>query len=844
VYSGNLTLSLDVTSFMIEDKSTNAALQTKIAALEQEILKLRRFEKVSQTLNNISKSVNFADTLNDLCLSIQAALGEIIDTSHFSIILVEKNDGSLRLQYPTNRFNNRLRCHDINATLAAAVIKAGQPAWAAGEGVIEALERLGLSATNTADCKSWLGVPLCLRDRVMGAMTVWSDVDSNRFYQEDLDLMVLATDHVAAAIDHKRADQALSESEERYRRLVENATDAIYLADVKGNILNVNKAACEILQFTEKELLQLNLFDLSPDHTKSQYNAFLESEPDDTPTLIESKHRKKDGTFFPVEINLVAYTQDDNRYILGVARDISTRKKAEAEVMASAERVQRFFSSIDDAIFVHPLLEEGFGPILEVNDIACIRYGYTRQEYASMTAKDISKPAHTQRYGSANFRKRLLEAGKIIFEAVHVKKNGDEFPVEINASVVEQYGKPFILSVVRDITDRKNAQQERKKLESQLIQSQKMESIGQLAGGVAHDLNNLLTPILGYSELLKLELDESEEQKRILEEIIGAGKRARDLVRQLLAFSRKQTLAYKSVDINWVIDNIRKLLVRTIKENVHINVHSGLDLPLIKADVGQIEQVIMNLSVNAADAMPHGGTLTIETSPLFADPSYAQARLGMTPGAYILLSVSDTGAGMDDETRQNVFEPFFTTKEHGTGLGMATVFGIVKQHNGYIDVYSELEKGTTFNVYLPITGDAVTAEKALERETIADLRGSETILLAEDNAHVRNLTYDILKSQGYNVLLAGSGKEALEVFYAYDGQIDLLLSDVIMPTMNGKELYNRIRESAPSIKLIYMSGYPQDVISHHGVLEKGTHFIQKPFSSIEIAKQIRMVLED
>ena len=384
-----------------------------------------------------------------------------------------------------------------------------------------------------------------------------------------------------------------------------------------------------------------------------------------------------------------------------------------------------------------------------------------------------------------------------------------------------------------------------RKLEAQLVQAQKMEAIGRLAGGVAHDFNNLLTAITGNARLLLMRLDEKYPLREVLEEIRDAGDRAASLTRQLLAFSRKQPLRLAVLNLNDVITDMNNMLERLIGEDVKIGTALESDLMSVKADPGQMEQVIMNLAVNARDAMPHGGKLTIGTVNVLLDKAYWREHdVEVKPGPYVMLNVIDTGIGMDEETESHIFEPFFTTKEKGvgTGLGLATVYGIVKQMGGYVWVYSEPGQGTVFKIYLP---GVEMAPEPVKRETtpLQELHGSETVLLVEDNKSVLNLAREILKEYGYNTLQARNGKDALKVSEAHEGPIHLMLTDVVMPGMNGRETAERIQSMRPEIKVIYMSGYPDDRISDRGVLASGTNFLDKPFSPESLVRKIRKVLD-
>ena len=357
-------------------------------------------------------------------------------------------------------------------------------------------------------------------------------------------------------------------------------------------------------------------------------------------------------------------------------------------------------------------------------------------------------------------------------------------------------------------------------------------------------MNNLLSPILGYSELLMDDLEPEDIRRESVSEILQAGFRARDLVRQLLAFSRKQTLEYKPVNINAAVTGFKSLLRRTIREDIEIRISSSPDICTVMADIGQIEQVLMNLAVNAADAMPKGGILSIETALVYLDKNYAELHEDAVSGEYVMMAVSDNGSGMDQDTVQHIFEPFFSTKgTQGTGLGLATVYGIIKQHGGNIWVYSEPGIGTTFKIYLPASEEAHIQQK-IDRQITTDLTGTQNILLVEDNEQVRTLALTILKRLGYTVFSAKSGLHALQVLEECNTHIHLLLTDVIMPEMNGKELFSKIAQIHPDLKVLYMSGYTGNVIAHHGILNEGINYIQKPFSVHGLASKVREVLDN
>ncbi len=402
-----------------------------------------------------------------------------------------------------------------------------------------------------------------------------------------------------------------------------------------------------------------------------------------------------------------------------------------------------------------------------------------------------------------------------------------------------------ILGVATDITDRKRTEEALRQSEEQLRQSQKLEGIGQLAGGIAHDFNNLLTVIGGYSDLLLRHDGLDEKAREKLEEVHKAADRAASLTRQLLAFSRKQVLQPEILDLNSLVDELGKMLRRLINEDIEIRMSLESDVARINADPGQVEQVLINLVVNARDAMPQGGQITIATANVELDQGYSDLHISVTPGEYVMLAVSDTGIGMDAETRKRIFEPFFTTKEvgKGTGLGLSTIYGIVKQSGGNIWVYSEPGKGTTFKIYFP----RVAADTTVEPVGTApqkDLRpATETILLVEDEENVRKLAASVLEASGYKTLVATSGEEAIEICKTHVGEIDLLLTDVVMPRMNGKRVADKVRSIRPYLQVLYMSGYTDHAIVHHGVLDAGTNYIEKPFTARSLNAKVRAALD-
>jgi PAS domain S-box-containing protein len=632
----------------------------------------------------------------------------------------------------------------------------------------------------------------------------------------------------------------LERSIDTYRPLVENSSDLFYRTTLDGKISYISPSVYKLTGYTVEEAIGMDLAEeiyLIPD----ERTILLEKLQNKGEVVnFDAQLKRKDGSVWWASASAHFYRDKDGKIlgVEGITRDITRLKIANQALKESEERFRLAFRTIPDAINLNRVFD---GVYIDINDGFTDLTGYSRKEVIGKKSIDINI------WKNLEDRKRLVDGlmktGHVKnLEAQFVRKNGDIGIGLMSASILNINGEDVIQSITKDITERKQAEKEKEVLEKQLIQAQKLDSLGRLAGGVAHDLNNLLSPILGYSELLLDDFAINDQRKEKLEQINKAGVRARDLVHQLLAFSRKQTLEFKPVNINNVLTDFGKLLQRSIREDIEISIGQSPLMKPIMADIGQIEQVIMNLSINAADAMPEGGKLIIETALAELDETYTSTHSVVNPGEYVMLSFSDTGHGMDEGTRLKIFEPFFSTKgKQGTGLGLATVYGIVKQHKGNIWVYSELGNGTIFKVYLPIT-ERVPADVSIKKKASLEVKGHETILLVEDDKQVRDLAHVILMENGYTVLPAQNGKDALKVCALHEDPIDLLLTDVVMPEMNGKALFSILREKQPNMKVIYMSGYTENIVSHHGVLDEGLQFIQKPFTVYNLTAKVREAL--
>jgi PAS domain S-box-containing protein len=525
---------------------------------------------------------------------------------------------------------------------------------------------------------------------------------------------------------------------------------------------------------------------------------------------------------------------------MGPEMTVAERKKAKEDLQTSETRYRRLFESAKDGILI---LDADTGQVVDANPFLISLLGYSRADLLGKTLWDLG-PFKDVAVSRDAF-KELQEKDYVRYEDLPLEaRDGRLINVEFVSNVYLVGHTKVIQCNIRDISERKRTEAEHKRLEQQLQVAQKMEAIGILAGGVAHDFNNLLSVILSYTEFAMRALREGDPLKDDLLEVKKAGDRATALTRQLLAFGRKQLLQPVPLNLNQVAEGVEKMLRRILGEDIDYIQVLAPDLGVVRADPGQIEQVLMNLVVNARDAMAEGGKLTIETSNVDLDEEYGAHHVGVKPGAYVQLAVTDTGCGMDEQTKSQLFEPFFTTKEKGkgTGLGLSTVYGIVQQSGGNIWVYSELGLGTTFKIYLP-RELSVKATAARLRAILEPALGTETILVVEDEEALRKVARRFLEAAGYTVLTAGSGDEALLLSAQHAGPIHLLLTDVVMPRMSGKALAQALLKTRPMTKVLYTSGYADNAFIHNGVVDEGTHFIGKPFTATDVTRKIRSVLD-
>jgi PAS domain S-box-containing protein len=649
--------------------------------------------------------------------------------------------------------------------------------------------------------------------------------------------VIRALDLRRARTEQARAEEARRQGEERFRALIEHGADAVALVAPDGTLLFASHSIERLLGFAPVELVGHPGFEqVHPDDVPRVYSALRDiiASPG-TPAGLELRWRHKDGSWRNIDAVAVDRLAEPAVGAIVVNfRDVTERHTAEAALRESEERYRTLVEGVRDIIFA--LSPEG--TIASLNPAFETITGWRREEWVGQPFERLVHPEDLplalELLGRV-VRGELRPASQFRVRTAKGDYRVGEFSATPQLRESRLVG---ILGIGRDVT-------ERVQLEQQLRQAQKMEAVGRLAGGIAHDFNNILTAITGYADLLLEDLGATDPRRQDADEIHKAADRAAGLTRQLLAFSRQQVLQPTVIEVNKLVGDLEKMLRRLLGEDVELTTRLAPTTGRVKADPGQLEQVIMNLAVNARDAMPTGGKLTLETGNMDLDESYATDHYPARAGPFVMLAVSDTGIGMSEETQAHMFEPFFTTKEKGkgTGLGLATVYGIIKQSGGFVWVYSELGHGTTFKLYLPRVQEL--AERASEpaQAPARPARGTETVLVVEDEAPVRSIARQVLERHGYTVLEAPSAEAALDLVTRYSGTIHLLLTDVVMPGLNGRELATKLASLRPDARVIFMSGYTDDAVTRHGVLEPGSAYVQKPFTPDAIARRVREVLD-
>ncbi len=805
------------------------AFQGRFAALTlaTDVTDRRRVEHRNTIFSKLSHRLSSATTASEAAMIISDAADALFKWDDFALDLyfAERDEvfsllnittlSGKRVEIPSS-----LQPKTANA-LVRRVVRRGAELFSADE----AQEHTGATML----------VPVLKGAKIIGVLLIRSH-SIGSYSERDLEMLQTLADQCGGALERVRAEDELRQTEKRFHDLFENSPDAIFVEDLEGRVLDVNFAGCIMHGLTRDQLIGKNsLADLVPFSRREQARQDFQKLAGGKLTWIESESIAEDGRVIPVEVRAVRIEYNDNPALLLHVRDVSQRRASEAALQSS----EMLFRSVWENSVDGMRLSDEKGIIIAVNDAYC--------KFVGLAAADLEGRPFTVVYAESekpldqivNHQEQFLKRPvRQKVERQHVLHNGQTVMLEIMHSFVEVHGQPLLmLSLFRDVTLQR-------KLEEQLRQSQKMEAIGQLAGGVAHDFNNILTVIHGHASLLAMSnLDDTAA--RSAQQISRAAERAAGLTRQLLAFGRRQIIQTRQLDINKVVSNMSDMIGRLLGEDVALQLHYSQTPATCEADSGMLEQVLLNLAVNARDAMPRGGKLVIQIAVIDVDAVHVRSHPEARTGHFVRISNTDTGCGIPPENLPRIFEPFFTTKDigKGTGLGLATVYGITKQHQGWIEVESAVGTGTSFHIYLPFHAfGTVELEKTMAKSPVRG--GNETILLVEDERPVRELVANVLQNYGYKILQASSGIDAIGVSDEYKGKIDLLLTDLVMPGgINGRELAEKMWSAEPDLKVIFTSGYSSDIVGRDFKLDPELNFLQKPYNPQVLALSVRRCLD-
>src|SRR5437867_6763657 len=789
----------------------------------------RRAECVQEAVYRISHTAHTAENLQQLLRAIHEIVGELMPAKNFYVSLYNDKDDRLEFPYFVDEYDTArdIPPRKLRKGLTEYVLRTGQPLLATPE-VYERLVAAGEAELIGAPSIAWVGVPLKVKDRTIGVVVTQTYSQGVRYGESERDILTFVSSQMAMAIERKRVEDAWREQSELLQRIVDNIPVMLVFLDEQGRIQWGNREWSHTLGYDIAEARQRDIFaDLYPDRAERQRLRDSIGAPVGRWTDFRTRTRRG-----AVLDTIWANAPLTGGGWLAIGMDVSDRRRAEeryrAFIAQSSEGVSRL--EIDPPVPTALSEEEQIdrlyagARIAECNDAMARMYGYDEARDLVGTRlgdlHNVTDPTNREQI------RAFIRAGYRVSDSQrreHDREGRARVFLNNVVGFIEEGQLVRVWGTQRDVTEQRH-------LEEQFRQSQKMEAVGQLAGGIAHDFNNLLTAILGNTQLLLRELPPGDAKRGDVEEIRKASERAASLTRQLLAYSRRQMLQPEVLDLNVVVAEMDKMLRRLIGEHIALATVLAPDLGRVKADPNQLEQVIVNLAVNARDAMPEGGKLTIETANVDLDEVFAQAHLGSVPGAYAMLAVTDTGSGMDATVRAHLFEPFFTTKAvgKGTGLGLATVYGIVKQSDGSLSAHSEPGHGSSFKIYLPRIATPAGAPAGPQRGRPA--RGNETVLVVEDEPAVLTLSRRALEAQGYVVLAASDATAALRVVERHGGTIHILVTDVVMPGLSGRELADKLAAQRPGIRVLYMSGYPGDAVVQHGSLPAGSAFLEKPFS--------------
>jgi PAS domain S-box-containing protein len=805
------------------------AFQGRFSALAMatDVTERRRGEHRNSVFLDLSHRLSTATTAAEAAHFISEAADALFEWDSFSLDLYSTDGGEIVSLLHIMTADGR-RIKDRPAV-------ASKDFEALARRVIEGGPELISNGGEAGEFTSGIIAPMRRGAQVIGLLFVQSR-RSGTYTQRDLETLELLANECGGALERVRMEDALHESQRRFRDLFENSPDAIFVEDMKGNVLDVNLAASLLHGVPRGHLIGKNAIEhLVPSNRREEARREFEKLAAGKKTRVEGESLIAGGRVTPVEIraNLIEY--EGKPALLLHVRDVTERRATQTALQSSETLFRSVWENSADGM----RLTDESGVIVAVNDAFCKLVGLRQDElegklFTLIYAASENTQEMLQQYRT-NYATHEFSDNREFHYALH---NGREVVLEVNHSFIELHGQPQLtLSLFRDITAQR-------RLEEQFRQAQKMEAIGQLAGGVAHDFNNILTVIQGHASLLAAaKLGPSEDKSA--NQIGQAAARAAGLTRQLLTFSRRQLIQPKKLDLNKIVGNMTNMLGRLLGEDISLQLNYCQAPPTVEADAGMMEQVLLNLAVNARDAMPKGGQLSIRITVIEVDDSYIARQPDARKGTFVCISMADTGTGIPPEILARIFEPFFTTKAigKGTGLGLATVYGIVKQHQGWIELESCVGKGTTFRIFFPwISGDRVGNEKPTTAITVRG--GEEGVLLVEDEKPVRELVARVLERYGYKIFQADTGTNALEVWQQHNDEIKLVLTDLVMPNnMNGRELAEKLWAQSPGLKVIFTSGYSADIVGKDFKLEPDLNFLQKPYQPQTLALTIRRCLD-
>jgi PAS domain S-box-containing protein len=790
----------------------------------------QRVERIQSATYRISEAVHTAPSLQGLFGAIHGIVGELMPAANFYIALYDTATDTISFPYFVDESDPPPAPKRPGKGLTEYVLRTGKPVLVTPD-IQEALERSGEADLVGAPSLDWVGVPLTTRDgRTIGVLVVQSYTEGVRYRQDALEILQFVSTQIAMAIEHKQAEEALRDSEERYRQLVELAPDAI-IVHLDGIIGFANSAAVQLYGArTSADLVGKPVLDLVHPDFRALVTARVRAvqEAGERAPLVDQKHVRLDGSVMDVEVQANRLTYGGRQAIQALVRDVGERRRAEERMRTQAEALDAAANAIiiTDRDLRIEWVNRAFTEFTQY-ELAEI----VGQEPRFLRAETVDADTFDE------MRAVLMTGDSWRRQVVNRRKDGSEFMVDVAFTPVKNERGEIIrfVGVGQDVS-------ERRRLEDQLRQSQKLEAIGQLAGGVAHDFNNLLTTVLASAALLGEQLPRESPHRQDIEAILDAAQHGSELTRKLLAFSRRQRLEMRLAVLGDLVQDFARMVRRIVPEDVELSVRTSSSQTTVRADPGAVEQILMNLVTNARDAMPGGGTIRVEVGRGTISEAHQRLHGWGTPGDYVLMTVSDTGSGMDAETQRRIFEPFFTTKPvgSGTGLGMAMVYGLVKEHNGFVYVESAPGRGTVVSLYFPHATGQTGEYRAVTKQEKRG--GKETILLVEDNEAVRQVAKRVLERFGYTVLAAADGREALKLIGS-TAEPDLIISDIVMPHVSGPQLISALRERGLKSKLLFTSGYAAPEVRERMAQEPDVPFLAKPWTVPGLLQRVREVLD-